>query len=117
MVNNGFHSNSETAYFIAIDPKYGRQVFSTSNEEENNPPNPVMQSILFPNPTDGILKWNMESDFTSLSVFSVDGALVMSMPIQDVTNLNFTDYPTGLYLVMLCKGDDCETHKLIKVTK
>jgi hypothetical protein len=72
---------------------------------------------IFPNPSEGIFTLNVNEDFEkgSLYVFDMYGKMVIALDnLTSSTQLDLSNYASGLYFVKLIKGTSCKTEKIIK---
>lgn len=79
-----------------------------------NPRLPDGDFVLFPNPADDWVVM-LTSSISDLQVFDVLGRKLDSMPLQlGENNLNFSNYPRGMYLLKLTtENRTTKTHKLV----
>jgi hypothetical protein len=72
---------------------------------------------IFPNPSEGVFTLELNEDFkqADLIVFDILGKIVFSgKKLEASTQIDLSDYPTGMYFVKLTKDDICKTEKIIK---
>lgn len=85
---------------------------------DNNPitgeePAPVLKVQVYPNPTDGIIRWDNER-ITKIEVFTIAGNQIHSInPQNGEKEASLTTLPNGLYILRLTDGKVVATQKIL----
>lgn len=76
----------------------------------------VSQATVHPNPTEGSVYINNLQDGAQISVFNMNGVLVEESTSASVSSkvLDFSTYPSGMYLVHIGYTDRKEIHRVVK---
>lgn len=73
---------------------------------------------IYPNPTKGRLNINIPIDkekTITLQVFNINGSLLMEkIVVDEITIIDLSDHPAGLYLLRIHGGSDSSDWKILK---
>ncbi|MDA7803907.1 T9SS type A sorting domain-containing protein [Crocinitomix sp.] len=71
---------------------------------------------LYPNPTNGMVNLELNESIDRISVYAIDGQLIQSFENinSGLTIYDFSELPSGTYLIQLINGDQTVMKKLIK---
>jgi len=75
-------------------------------------PDPTADFSIFPNPTNGPLRWNDEG-FLKLEIFSANGQTVRTFAVRGQTEADVSTLPAGLYLLKFSDETRTVTKRLI----
>lgn len=75
-------------------------------------PAPTTGFSVFPNPTNGPLRWN-DAGFETLEIFSANGQTVRTFAIRGQTEADVSTLPAGLYLLKFSDNTRTVTKRLI----
>ena len=117
-------SNNDSLYCISVDDSQWSSdnwtnidsVTNFSNDCNASPSNVTNHSkkiLIYPNPTNDILKIGIENFNGSFEaeLYDFTGKLLET---TNNTSLSLADYPTGIYLLKLAYGDSVEQLKVVK---
>jgi hypothetical protein len=92
-----------------------------SDDETTNYIEVLPETILhiYPNPTEGLLRINMENlpdgETVQITVFDASGQMLLKKEHQPaITEINLSSYPAGIYLLKIQTGDKSTEWKIIK---
>lgn len=71
----------------------------------------------FPNPTDGILNVTFKSSERldgNAQIVSAGGSILQSQPIEESMQFDLTDYPKGIYFLVISVDSDSQTYKIFR---
>lgn len=89
---------------IQIDFAVGIDDFSDQNSVK-----------IYPNPTNGIIRIDMDQEFHNLQIADITGKVLFSQPINGkVQTLDITSYPAGLYFITLTSKEGKVTRKVAR---
>ena len=124
-VENGghLHARITTSQSYCLQPTDMMQLNSEIKATELQPtkmPDASALFTIFPNPTTGNFRLEMH-DFDAIQAIQVEISTMMGervlhteLPGQQRYEFNFTDMPTGVYLIRVVAGDKMSVGKLIK---
>lgn len=75
-------------------------------------PDPTAGFAVFPNPTNGPLRWN-DAGFETLEIFSASGQTVRTFAVRNQTEADVSALPAGLYLLKFSDETRTVTKRLI----
>lgn len=88
---------------------WNETLVSTGDKISANPPS------IFPNPTNGILHLNNLQDVTDIQVSSMNGQVLFREKIIDSsTQLDISNFTSGMYLLEVRSSNELNTYKIIK---
>ncbi len=71
------------------------------------------QLSIFPNPTNGAVSIKLEGEFL-ITIYDARGRLIIQEQVSNNTELNLTNYESGVYFVKINKDDTEIISKLIR---
>jgi hypothetical protein len=75
----------------------------------------VTPSIFFPNPVKSILRWNSNTSFDQIRIYSVSGILLLQSSNLQTGSLDVSHLQNGMYICQFSKGNQViQTGKFIK---
>lgn len=93
----------------ATEALRGNPVLSVETNEDS------YQTIMFPNPTNDVLKIQSTQNITSLNVLSSNGTIISSVtPNAPSVELNVADFADGVYFIQYNVNDDTFIRKIVK---
>ena len=92
-----------------VRPVMGGQPDSVVTGRE---PEPVTEFAVFPNPTNGPLRWN-DAGFETLEIFSASGQSVCKFAVAGQTEADVSTLPAGLYLLKFSDETRTVTRRII----
>lgn len=74
------------------------------------------EATIHPNPTEGTVYINNLQDDATISVYNMNGVLVEESAVSTVSSkiMDFTAYPSGMYLINITYSDRKEVHRIVK---
>ena len=99
----------------------GFDAVSTSSDELDVA-EPEEQSCvkIFPNPTAGLVKVEIDASGNvlrggTLAVYSVNGRMILKLnTLQPLNSIDLTEQPAGIYLLQIVIDGKTETHRVVK---
>lgn len=93
----------------ATEALRGNPVLSVETNEDS------YQTIMFPNPTNDVLKIQSTQNITSVNVFSSNGTIISSVtPNAPSVELNVADFADGVYFIQYNVNNDTFIRKIVK---
>ncbi len=93
----------------ATEALRGNPVLSVESNEDS------YQTIMFPNPTNDVLKIQSTQNITSLNVLSSNGTIISSViPNAPSVELNVADFADGVYFIQYNVKNDTFIRKIVK---
>ena len=75
----------------------------------------AVEANLFPNPTTGVFSVQVPAGISLLTIYSIGGVAVLSQTITTgSTEVDLSDFPSGIYLVYVRSGDQLYVNKVMK---
>lgn len=71
----------------------------------------------FPNPTEGILNVTFQASEKldgNAEIVSASGSILQSQPVEESMQFDMTEYPKGIYFLVITIGSDSQTYKIFK---
>ncbi len=94
-----------------IEENYSCELASANEKYYSN-----MKTVLSPNPTSGFVQLTNNSlNFETYKVIDTHGNTVLFGRIQDEA-LNIENLASGIYIIQLIRGNDIESHKVLKIS-
>lgn len=103
-------ANTELVGSVMIRPFFGGK---TSGVITGSEPLPPFNLVVFPNPSDGIIRW--ESNLLKqIEIFSIQGIKIRTLHLAEGSKeISIEDLPEGMYLLRLSDGVRATTQKII----
>ncbi len=74
-----------------------------------------VEAKLFPNPTTGVFSVQVPAGISLLAIYNIGGLAVLSQTITTgTTDVDLSDFPSGIYLVYVRSGDKLYVNKVMK---
>ena len=114
-------SGDRGGFSLRLDlDKGGAAVIRKSDESDNviasRGPGPL-EFELYPNPSSGVFVVNLQqmpSNDNEVSIFDVNGKLLLSRSIEETVELDISKYPKGFYFVHIRSGEITKTKPLVR---
>ncbi len=72
-------------------------------------------NLIYPNPTDGIVNFELASSVNAVEIYNMDGKLLLRKEVQYANEtIDLSDYASGIYLINLKGNQFSKTVKLIR---
>ena len=101
-------------YAFCTDPEYPFRVGQTSFNWAATDENIVQNSMMYPNPTDGVINVNGK-DILTAEVYDILGNKILTKHFNDETNIDLSAQADGIYLIKTTdRNGVTKTEKIIK---
>lgn len=95
-------------------PVYGDFAVSTPEITSNTDSN----IDIFPNPTSDILTIRLNNSYYSdIKLFTTDGRCLIKTHSIGLTNIDISNFPSGIYILNICEQNKNHSYKIIKTDK